>query len=61
MSCLVCKELREDRTKHPSSIIHITEIRIDGAYYNWGCDINYCPECGRKIEADKKVKTKDEI
>lgn len=47
--CEVCKELNYDRKKHPSSIVHVTEIKVDGSYYNWGCDINYCPECGKRI------------
>ena len=55
--CDRCRDLIEDRTKHPYTIIEITEIRADGSYYNWFCPIHYCPQCGKKIEV-KKNETK---
>lgn len=43
--CPYCKQLNEE--KYP---IEITEIRIQGSYYNWNCHIHYCPYCGERRE-----------
>ena len=42
--CKICKELNEEKEQ-----VTITEVKIAGWYYHWGCDVMYCPACGRKI------------
>lgn len=47
--CTYCKELNEE--KYP---ITITEIKVQGSYYNWGCEIKYCPHCGKLLTKYRK-------
>lgn len=42
--CEVCKDLNEEKEQ-----VTITEVKIAGWYYLWGCDIMYCPMCRKKI------------
>jgi hypothetical protein len=43
--CTYCEELNEE--KFP---IEITELRIQGGYYNWHCEIRHCPYCGKLLK-----------
>ena len=43
--CCTCEALNEEQ-----SMIYVSELRIDGNYYNYGMQIIYCPECGTKLK-----------
>ena len=48
--CPYCKELNEEEQP-----MMVTEIRIHSAgYYNWRCEIHYCPYCGTPLEKYRK-------
>ena len=51
--CQYCKDFKEE--KFP---IEISELRIEGSYYNYHCPINYCPNCGKPIY-DKNIIRKE--
>jgi hypothetical protein len=42
--CEICKDLNEEKEQ-----VAISVVKIAGWYYHWGCDIMYCPACGKKI------------
>lgn len=52
--CIVCKELNEEKEQ-----VTIVEVKIAGWYYLWGCDILYCPACGKKITHKTKKERKE--
>jgi sarcosine oxidase delta subunit len=43
--CPYCEELNEE--KYP---VAITDIKIQGSYYRWNCEIIYCPRCGKRLK-----------
>ena len=50
MKCIACEELSEERFP-----VEIESVKTrDGGYYNWGCEILHCPNCGKKIEYNNK-------
>lgn len=50
MKCITCEELSEEMFP-----VEIESVKTkDCGYYNWGCIILYCPNCGKKIEYNKK-------
>lgn len=53
--CKTCAELNEE-----SFAVYITQVKIEGWYYHWGCQIQYCPVCGKRIEG-KKTQLESEV
>lgn len=45
MKCKSCKEFNEE-----SEVITITEVRVQGKYYNYQCQIKHCPSCGELLD-----------
>lgn len=43
--CTYCEELNEEKWS-----MEITELKIQGGYYNWHCKIRYCPHCGKLLK-----------
>lgn len=52
--CETCEELNKEKEQAT-----IVEIKIEGWYYLWCCDILHCPTCGKKItHSGKRIKRK---
>lgn len=50
MDCLYCNDLNEEFED-----IEVCEIRIRNAgYFSYYIPINYCPNCGRKLDKCKE-------
>jgi hypothetical protein len=45
MICKYCKQLRKESEKIKVSGIHLNK----SGYHNWTCPINFCPNCGTKV------------
>jgi len=48
--CIFCKEFNTEPNDISISEIHISSV----GYYKYGCPINFCPYCGKKLKIFKK-------